>query len=414
MPWDDSDSALFAAACAIVRTKYDADYSQRMIGEWESLRSELKQLGSHLTTGAIEEYSIRHYGSITISDLSPHLPSRIKQAIRFLRILFSYVANGYIENRDPAFVRKLITNYAHQNFLPLVSEFLAYRKSQRLSDKTIKIDEENLYKFCKYIGTRIRMFKDISPELIYQYFDSERSCSVKISVKTTLSKYFQFLYEVKYFQRNYALALPSLKRPEPKIQKVYTREELVQVLKTINLNALGGKRDFAMFLLLVNYGLRASDIAQLKFENIDWDHDKISLVQKKTGKPLVLDLSASVGNAILNYIKYERPEVDHQYIFVQLSNKTLGKPLTSTNLYAIISRCIDKSLVNTENKKKGPHAIRYSLASLLLKLNTSIQTISSILGHSTIETTNKYVKVDFSQLELCCLEMPPIKSKFLR
>ena len=65
---------------------------------------------------------------------------------------------------------------------------------------------------------------------------------------------------------------------------------------------------------------------------------------------------------------------------------------------------------NWKNKKHGGHSLRHSLATNLLKKNTSMPVISTILGHRSMETTRVYLSVDVEKLRHCTLPMPPLRS----
>lgn len=66
-----------------------------------------------------------------------------------------------------------------------------------------------------------------------------------------------------------------------------------------------------------NHGFRSSDVANLRFSNIDWEREVIHLNQVKTGNPLELPLLEDVGEAIINYLKNARPETDSDHVFVR-------------------------------------------------------------------------------------------------
>ena len=63
---------------------------------------------------------------------------------------------------------------------------------------------------------------------------------------------------------------------------------------------------YAIFMLASRLGLRSSDIRNIKFEDIDWDKNCITLIQQKTKRKIELPLIADVGNAIVDYLKNER------------------------------------------------------------------------------------------------------------
>jgi len=65
-------------------------------------------------------------------------------------------------------------------------------------------------------------------------------------------------------------------------------------------------------------------------------------------------------------------------------------------------------------KKHGPHSLRHSLASNMLKNNVSMQVISDVLEHRSVESTRIYLSIDINRLRECPLPMPTIKTAYYR
>ena len=72
-----------------------------------------------------------------------------------------------------------------------------------------------------------------------------------------------------------------------------------------------------MILLAARYGLRISDIRTLKLTDVDFNMNQIHIIQKKTSKPLTLDLLPDVGWALIDYLKFGRPQVSAAEIFLR-------------------------------------------------------------------------------------------------
>jgi len=104
----------------------------------------------------------------------------------------------------------------------------------------------------------------------------------------------------------------------------------------------GGKRAYAVILLVACLGLRNSDVCNLKFENIDFDHKEISFVQVKTKKPNTLPLLPEVESALVDYIQNERPLSDVPFIFI--NRRMLPYRAMSTS---IIKHRLEKLFINT-------------------------------------------------------------------
>ncbi|WP_244910469.1 site-specific integrase [Caldibacillus thermoamylovorans] len=170
-----------------------------------------------------------------------------------------------------------------------------------------------------------------------------------------------------------------------------------------------GKRDFVMVLLAARLGLRASDICGLKFENVHWETNTIHLVQKKTKKKIELPLLTEVGNAIIDYLKFGRPQSDLPYLFLRA-----GQPydrLEEPTLHSIVSFYLKQAgIKNIENKKHGPHALRHSLAGILLEKKTPLPVISEVLGHTNTESTKTYLRIDLDTLRQCALDVLPLNT----
>ena len=163
------------------------------------------------------------------------------------------------------------------------------------------------------------------------------------------------------------------------------------------------KRNYAIVLVLAVYGLRARDITQFSIEDINWNNNTFQITTSKTNVTLEYSLATTIGNAIIDYILKERPKVSSKKIFL-LKN---GKELASHHVTSIVNRAFCSSNINITNKHYGAHSLRASLATRMLNQNTSIFTISKVLGHASIDTTKIYTKVDISHLRLCELEVIP-------
>ena len=195
-----------------------------------------------------------------------------------------------------------------------------------------------------------------------------------------------------------------------KLPSVYMKEEVEAVIAAIDRTHPQGKRDYAMVLLAARYGLRISDIIGLRFCNLDWENNRISLVQQKTGKRVTLPLSEEVGGAIIEYIRYGRPQIDLPFVFIK-AHAPYGE-LKATGLGSSLGDWMRAAGIDSTGRKHGPHALRHSLATNLLGANQPIPVISEILGHATSETTTLYTRVSVDMLRQCALDVPFVSSSF--
>lgn len=165
-----------------------------------------------------------------------------------------------------------------------------------------------------------------------------------------------------------------------------------------------------MILLGSRLGLRSADIRNLKFQNIDWDNNKIRIVQIKTGNQLELPLLSAVGEAIIDYVKNGRPPSRYTRIFV--GHNYPYETISTDVFYRTVRKYVNMAGVMDNNRVHGTHTFRHSLATALMNNGEQLPTISGILGHSSSESTKYYLGVDFNSLLRCSLDVPPVDDAF--
>jgi len=153
-------------------------------------------------------------------------------------------------------------------------------------------------------------------------------------------------------------------------------------------------RDRAILLLFAVYGLRSSEVARLRLEDIDWESSRLSVYRSKQRKAHTYPLTSTVGQAIIRYLRTVRQQSSHREIFLTL--KAPLRPLSVGGLYNIVSRCMASAEVQTRHK--GPHALRHACATHLISEGLSLKEIGDHLGHRSTSATRIYAKVNLAQL----------------
>lgn len=154
-------------------------------------------------------------------------------------------------------------------------------------------------------------------------------------------------------------------------------------------------RDYPILLLLSIYGLRCGEVANLRLTDISWRKSKFILTRSKRCKPQVFPLIQSVGEALIHYLRDVRPkECRLETVFVSM--KAPFRPITTSGIYQMVRRNLKEEGLQLD--KYGPHCLRYSCATNLLRRNHNMKEIADLLGHQNIETTMVYTKVDLNNL----------------
>jgi len=184
-------------------------------------------------------------------------------------------------------------------------------------------------------------------------------------------------------------------------------EDVERLIASCDLSTPGGKRDRAILLLLARLGLRAGDIVHLRLQDVDWKNAWI-IVSGKGRREVRLPLSREVGRAIVTYLKHGRPLAPTDALFV-----CSRAPLRAFASHAAVSVIVASAIRRTgiERPSRGAaHLLRHSLASSMLWNGASLQDISVLLRHRSIETTQVYAKVDISALKEIAQPWPEVPS----
>ena len=282
--------------------------------------------------------------------------------------------------------------------------FLSELGSLNLTRETIYTYQKQIYRAAVFfVNHGVSDFKHIDNELIILYLKTFLGCSrhhISNNIRS-LSRFFEFACKNGYTDKTFDFPKVTVYK-ERRVPEYYSAEEISKILSAVDRGNALGKRNYAMILLAVRYGLRVSDIISLRLHNLDFENNRICINQKKTGNPLVLDLLPDVGWALIDYLKNGRPKVECQNVFLRHRHPydafTEGECMQKMLQRYALSAGVWK--VDSE-KHCGFHMLRYSLASDLIQQGVSLTTISGILGHSEINITTHYTQFDIKNFHLC-------------
>lgn len=120
------------------------------------------------------------------------------------------------------------------------------------------------------------------------------------------------------------------------LRDVLSEDEITGLLTAVDRSSAIGRRDYAVLVLAARYGLRPSDIRQLRLEDIHWRQGIITIRQAKTGRPLVLPLLPDVVAAMTAYLRDGRPATDVRQVFIR--HRAPFEPFVAANNLNAIMR----------------------------------------------------------------------------
>jgi site-specific recombinase XerD len=177
---------------------------------------------------------------------------------------------------------------------------------------------------------------------------------------------------------------------------------VVELLRSMETATAMGLRDYAMFLLIATYGLRASEVVSINLEDIGWRQRILRIHQRKTSSPLELPLTNEVSFALVKHLKRTPPPATYRRVFMRM-RAPIGilKPTAVSEAFQALVRSSGLDI-----PYQGSHCLRHSYALHLLKSGTPLKTIGDILGHRTAESTSMYLRLATGDLREVSLSVP--------
>lgn len=327
-------------------------------------------------------------------------------------------AKMYLENSDNFINRCKSTNSfkypkckINNYFEEILQKYLKECKNNYNSETTLNRKEKGIRKILNYFeNNNIYDFNNLNKNIIIKLLNEyQDSLHMRKEVSWLLRSIFTYIYNEKITKINYSIYVPIIKRnSKEKLPTIFSEQEINKIVNyiTTHNNSSIEKRNHTILILAIRYGMRISDIKNLKFENINWDNNYIEFNQVKTGNYTKLPLTNEVGNFIIDYVNNGRPKSKEKYIFLKYTFPFI-KMSKYNNIREYIITICNKLNIDLSNKEKiGIHCFRSTLASAMLKNEVPINIISQILGHENTDTTSDYIRIDNNHLKDCFLELP--------
>lgn len=165
--------------------------------------------------------------------------------------------------------------------------------------------------------------------------------------------------------------------------------DVERVLAGVDRRTPCGKRDYAILLLLVVYGLRGREVAALTLDDIDWRRERLAVPERKAGHSTAFPLSPPVGQAIADYLRNGRPDTTDRHVFFRAVAPR--RPLGA----AAVSACARSYLLEAgiDVPRPGSHTLRHTCVQRLVDAEFSLKEIGDFVGHRSAGSTEIYAKV---------------------
>jgi len=206
---------------------------------------------------------------------------------------------------------------------------------------------------------------------------------------------YRFLYRRRYILHNPSAALDLPRRERRLPRTLLTPDEVRKIVEATGTDARG-LRDRAIFETLYATGIRCGELVRLTPYDVDTEERTLRVIQGKGGKDRHVPLTKVAAVAIERYLTRARPRLLGRRSAPGLFVGERRPRLHQTR----VGQCLRRLLAKAGIKKHvTPHTFRHSIATHLLRGRADIRHIQTLLGHSCLSSTERYVKVELSDLK---------------
>ncbi len=282
----------------------------------------------------------------------------------------------------------------------LVDEFITHVALERGQAKnTQDTYRRMLTQFSGYLqGRNVSRWGEVASQHITDYLLYQRKREMALnSILLELAAirvFFRFLYANRFVPSNVA-ELIDRPRKFKSLPKSLTMADVDKLLQLPTGDDPRAVRDQAILEVMYASGLRASELAALKLENINFESGFLRVIGKGN-KERIVPIGRQALDRLKLYLDRMRPKLvrPHTPSAVFLSNR--GRQLSRVTLWKLVNTCAKRAGIV---RHVSPHMLRHSFATHLLENGADLRVIQEMLGHADISTTQVYTHVDSQRLK---------------
>jgi integrase/recombinase XerD len=225
-------------------------------------------------------------------------------------------------------------------------------------------------------------------------------------VATSLRSFLRFLRAEGLCDGRIEGAVPRVpSRRLTSVPRHLDSEEFTRLIASLEDSSPRALRDKAILLCVARVGLRASEVARLRLEHLNWRNGTVRIETRKNGHGVTLPLPDDLGRALVAYLQRGRPATQVRQVFV-LHHMHVGAPINRQIVGDAVCRALRHAGISAP--MRGANLLRHSLATDLLAHEATLKEIADLFGHASLVTTGIYAKVNIAALREVALPWPGV------
>ena len=276
----------------------------------------------------------------------------------------------------------------HWNFFFTKEQTIESLKKAPFYEERLKVFEEHIHSSSiAVLQNQARRLKDVAsiiarkPKKLF-WNDNEFLEDLNLWIKKQKRLPHPFLKSSKCVLSNYM-----------RLAVLLTKEELDVILELPDKTTKNGYRDYVILTLMYNTCARVSEISNTRVSDLDIaSADGTICIHGKGNKTRTCPLTKKTTLLLRSFIDYDR-----EFLFYGARNN----PITRFGIYNIVKKYIEqakKECLSLKKKKITPHSFRHTAATHMILAKEDLNTVRMMLGHSSLQTTMRYTKLNGEQL----------------
>lgn len=320
-----------------------------------------------------------------------------KQLPRFMRGYFAYLKGNVLPATRLAYLHDVLFFF---NYLIKETDLTEAETADKIKlselDSVIAVDVNMFIDYC-------RKYKVETEDSVYMYENSSKSLARK---KSSISVMFKQLYRDGLLSKNITDGFDPIRVPKPGEREIKAlQDDEVMIMLDAVSTGVGltdhersywqktKKRDKAILILFLTYGLRLSELQQLNLSSFNFKRGEF-IVYRKRGKESTMPLNKSVTTVLIDYIENERAgeanlsQENKDALFLSLQ----GKRMTERQIRELVKKYTSIALSTSRRAGYSPHKLRATAATSLIGRGNSIFDVAALLDHEQVTTTQLYAR----------------------
>ena len=296
-----------------------------------------------------------------------------------------------------------------------------------MSSHTIQSYRDSLVLLLRFLASHTNRpassldLEDISPQEVQSfltYLEQERnnSGSTRNIRLSAIHSFFRFAASqhpdrLEHAQR--ILGIP-FKKTSSRVTDYLEYDEIEKILSLIDQSTPKGRRDYTLLATMFNTGARVQEILDLRACDLQLTKPFQLSIIGKGRKQRYCPIWPQTAHLLRRLCMELQIDLRSE---VRIFRNSRAEPLSRFGVRYILNRCLKQAetyMPSLHSKRLRPHSIRHSTAIALLKSRVDLSTIAQWLGHSNLDTTNRYATIDLDMKRKAIASVKPIRDQRVR